>query len=139
MIGSGGYSAGIRDARCQAVRSLLGALGGGLCQGLEGKGVAIDGKTVRRSHRLGQVAIHLVWAYRRALRVSPGQVKTEAKSNEITAIAELLEALLLKGAVVRFDAMGCQHAIAGKIVQGGADSVLAVKDNQPGLCAALRE
>ena len=112
---------------------------GGLCQGLEGKVVAIDGKTVRRSHRLGQGAIHLVSAYCGALRVSLGQVKTEAKSNEITAIPELLEALLLKGAVVTIDAMGCQHAIAQKIVQGGADYVLAVKDNQPGLCEALRE
>ena len=112
---------------------------GGLCQGLEGKVVAIDGKTVRRSHRLGQGAIHLVSAYCGALRVSLGQVKTEAKSNEITAIPELLEALLLKGAVVTIDAMGCQQGIAQKIVQGGADYVLAVKDNQPGLCEALRE
>lgn len=112
---------------------------GGLCQGLEGKVVAIDGKTVRRSHRLGQGAIHLVSAYCGALRVSLGQVKTEAKSNEITAIPELLEALLLKGAVVTIDAMGCQQAIAQRIVQGGADYVLAVKENQPGLCEALRE
>ncbi|MFM9884682.1 MAG: ISAs1 family transposase [Burkholderiales bacterium] len=71
--------------------------------------------------------------------MSLGQVKTEAKSNEITAIPELLEALLLKGAVVTIDAMGCQHKIAQKIVQGGADYVLAVKDNQPDLCEALRE
>lgn len=112
---------------------------GGLCQGLEGKVVAIDGKTVRRSHRLGRGAIHLVSAYCGALRVSLGQVKTEAKSNEITAIPELLEALLLKGAVVTIDAMGCQHAIAQKIVQGGADYVLTVKDNQPTLSEALRE
>jgi predicted transposase YbfD/YdcC len=112
---------------------------GGLCRGLEGKVVAIDGKTVRRSHRLGQGAIHLVSAYCGALRVSLGQVKTEAKSNEITAIPALLEALLLKGAVVTIDAMGCQEGIAQKIVQGGADYVLAVKDNQPSLCEALRE
>ena len=112
---------------------------GGLCQGLEGKVVAIDGKTVRRAHRLGQGAIHLVWAYCGALRVSLGQVKTEAKSNEITAIPQLLEGLLLKGAVVTIDAMGCQHTIAAKIAQGGADYVLAVKDNQPSLCEALRE
>ena len=112
---------------------------GGLCRGLEGKVVAIDGKTVRRSHRLGQGAIHLVSAYCGALRVSLGQVKTEAKSNEITAIPQLLEALLLKGAVVTIDAMGCQQGIAQKIVQGGADYVLAVKDNQPDLCEALRE
>jgi len=112
---------------------------GGLCQGLKGKVVAIDGKTVRRSHRLGQGAIHLVSAYCGALRVSLGQVKTDAKSNEITAIPQLLEALLLKGAVVTIDAMGCQQAIAQKIVQGGADYVLAVKENQPGLCEGLRE
>jgi len=88
---------------------------------------------------LGKGAIHLVSAYCGALRVSLGQVKTEAKSNEITAIPELLEVLLLKGAVVTIDAMGCQRAIAQKIVQGGADYVLGVKDNQPDLCEALRE
>lgn len=97
----------------------------GLCPGVTGQVVAIDGKSVRRSHRLGKGAIHLVSAYCGALGVTLGQVKTEAKSNEITAIPELLDALLLKGAVVTIDAMGCQEKIAHKIVAGEAHYVLA--------------
>ena len=66
-----------------------------------------------------------------------GQVRTAAKSNEITAIPALLDALLLKGAIVTIDAMGCQREIAAKIVAGGADYVLAVKGNQPALHEAI--
>ncbi len=62
-----------------------------------------------------------------------GQVATDAKSNEITAIPELLEVLDLEGAVVTIDAMGCQKDIAAKIVGGGGEYVLAVKENQPHL------
>ncbi|WP_321899964.1 ISAs1 family transposase [Paraburkholderia heleia] len=89
--------------------------------------VAIDGKTVRGSHRNGQDAIHLVSAYGSGLGMVLGQVRTAEKSNEITAIPELLDALLLKGAIVTIDAMGCQQDIARKIVDGGADYVLSVK------------
>ena len=112
-----------------------------LCPSLDGLEVAVDGKTVRRSHarRLGRRAIHMVSAFADRLGLTLGQVKTEEKSNEITAIPVLLESLLLKGAVVTIDAMGCQQAIAQKIVQGGANYVLGVKDNQPSLCEALRE
>ncbi|MFL9989737.1 ISAs1 family transposase, partial [Paraburkholderia sediminicola] len=68
-----------------------------------------------------------------------GQVRTADKSNEITAIPELLEALQLKGAIVTIDAMGCQRDIARRIVEAGADYVLAVKENQPTLHRRIRE
>lgn len=107
----------------------------------DGEVVAIDGKTLRRSHdrRRGQRAIHLVSAWADSNRLSLGQVATEAKSNEITAIPELLDRLALKGCIVSIDAMGCQRAIAERIVAQGADYVLAVKDNQPELHAAIRD
>ncbi|CAN7153577.1 ISAs1 family transposase [Caballeronia sp. LjRoot34] len=101
-----------------------------LCPALVDQVVAIDGKTVRGSHRAGERAIHLVSAYGCGLGVVLGQVRTADKSNEITAIPELLDALLLKGAIVTIDAMGCQQRIAQKIVDGEADYVLAVKGNQ---------
>lgn len=112
-----------------------------LCPSLDGLEVAVDGKTVRRSHarRLGRRAIHMVSAFADRLGLTLGQVKTEEKSNEITAIPVLLESLLLKGAVVTIDAMGNQKAIASKIIEGQADYVLAVKENQPGQCEAITE
>lgn len=100
---------------------------------LGGQIVAIDGKTVRRSYERGKRPIHLVSAYGAGLGAVLGQVRTAEKSNEITAIPELLEALELKGAIVTIDAMGCQRDIAQRIVQAGADYVLAVKENQPTL------
>lgn len=110
----------------------------GLCPALAGQVVAIDGKTVRGSHQRGQRAIHLVSAYGSGLGMVLGQVRTADKSNEITAIPELLDALLLKGAIVTIDAMGCQSAIAARIVKAGADYVLAVKGNQPSLLTHIR-
>jgi predicted transposase YbfD/YdcC len=97
--------------------------------------VAIDGKTQRGSARrtVGQSALHVVSAFEVETHLSLGQVATDAKSNEITAIPELLEILDLKGAVVTIDAMGCQKDIAAKIVVGGGEYVLAVKENQPHL------
>ncbi len=94
--------------------------------------VAIDGKTVRRSHdrRLGKSAIHLVSAWASANQLLLGQVKVEAKSNEITAIPALLEVLALGGCVVTIDALGTQTEIARQIVDQGADYVLALKENQ---------
>ncbi|KAB0636382.1 ISAs1 family transposase [Burkholderia latens] len=100
------------------------------CPALAGQVVAIDGKTVRRSYRRGERAIHLVSAYSSGLGLVLGQVRTSEKSNEITAIPELLEALLLQGAIVTLDAMGCQRGIAQKIVKAGADYVLSVKEKQ---------
>lgn len=97
--------------------------------------VAIDGKTLRRSHDRanGKSAIHMVnaWALHHGLVL--GQVKTEAKSNEITAIPELLKLLDLKGSVVTIDAMGCQKEITTQIVEQEADYVLSLKGNQGNL------
>ena len=101
--------------------------------------VAIDGKTLRGSYdeREGCAAIHMVSAWSVENRVVLGQVKTEEKSNEITAIPELLKLLALKGCLVTTDAMGCQRTIAQDIVEQGGDYLLAVKDNQPKLYEAV--
>jgi len=100
--------------------------------------VALDGKTLRRSFRApGSGFIHMVSAWSAQNRVVLAQVKTEEKSNEITAIPRLLALLNLKGCRVSIDAMGCQKEIAAKIVDGGGDYLLAVKDNQPTLAAEL--
>jgi predicted transposase YbfD/YdcC len=105
-----------------------------------GQVVAIDGKTARRSHdqRGGKAALHLVSAWATANRLVLGQVATNAKSNEITAIPELLRLLDLKGCIVTIDAAGTQTAIAEQIVAGGADYVLALKGNQKGLAEDVR-
>jgi predicted transposase YbfD/YdcC len=103
--------------------------------------IAIDGKTVRRSHdrRTMKSALHLVCAWSVRNHLVLGQQATDAKSNEITAIPELLKRLELNGAIITIDAMGCQKEIARQIVNGGGDYVLAVKDNQPTLHAAIAE
>ena len=97
--------------------------------------IAIDGKAQRGSARrtVGRSALHVVSAWAVENRLTLGQVATDAKSNEITAIPELLELLDLKGAVVTIDAMGCQKEIAAAIVAEGGRYVLAVKENQPHL------
>jgi len=97
--------------------------------------IAIDGKTQRGSARrtVGQSPLHMVSAWSVENHLTLGQVATNAKSNEITAIPELLKLLDLEGAVVTIDAMGCQKDIAAEIVQGGGECVLAVKENQPHL------
>lgn len=94
--------------------------------------VAIDGKTLRRSHdhSSGKSAIHMVSAWSNANGVVLGQEKTAEKSNEITAIPKLLEVLELKNCIVTIDAMGCQSEIAKAIVSKKADYVLALKGNQ---------
>ena len=99
---------------------------------LPGEVVAIDGKTVRRSHdgAAGRRTIHLVSAWASANTLTLGQVKTEEKSNEITAIPRLLAILELTGCIVTIDAMGCQKEIAQGILDREADYVLAVKENQ---------
>ncbi len=99
----------------------------------KGRLIPIDGKTLRRSFdRAGnKAAIHMVSAWASANELVFGQLATEAKSNEITAIPKLLELLDLSGAIVTIDAMGCQKNIARQIVKQGGDYVLAVKENQP--------
>lgn len=102
---------------------------------LDGKVVAFDGKTMRGSARKlkGASGIHVVTAYATELGLALGQVTTHEKSNEITAIPDLIDNLYLKGCIVTIDAMGCQKNIAHKIIDQGADAVLAVKENQPSL------
>src|SRR5512147_2342858 len=97
--------------------------------------IAIDGKAQRGSARrtVGRSALHVVSAWAVENRLTLGQVATDAKSNEITAIPELLELLDLKGAVVTIDAMGCQKEVAADVVGGGGEYVLAVTENQPHL------
>jgi len=103
--------------------------------------VAIDGKSVRRSHNRGAGLgpLHMVSAWATDNRVVLGQVATEAKSNEITAIPRLLELLVLKGCIVTIDAMGCQSKIAEQIVAAGGDYVLALKGNQGTLADEVEE
>jgi hypothetical protein len=99
--------------------------------------IAIDGKTSRRTNdkRKGLKALHTLSAYATNARLVPGQLSVPEKTNEITAIPELLdhlaEAKQLEGALVTIDAMGCQVAIADKIVEHKADYLLALKGNQP--------
>jgi predicted transposase YbfD/YdcC len=104
-----------------------------------GEIVAIDGKALRRSFAKGRGkrAIHMVSAWASENGVVLGQRKVDTKSNEITAIPELLDLLVLSGCIVTIDAMGCQRTIAQKIVDHGADYVLALKGNQPTLEQAV--
>ena len=95
--------------------------------------IAVDGKTVRGSAHRGLTAVHVVRAFVVNNSLVLGQLATDEKSNEITAIPDLLKTLALQGALVTIDAMGCQHAIAQTIVERGGDYLLAVKDNQPNL------
>jgi len=93
---------------------------------------AVDGKTLRRSHdrRKGLGALHSVSVWASDFGLSLGQVATDEKSNEITAIPELLKLIDIRGAIITIDALGTQTAIAKDIVDGGADYVLALKGNQ---------
>jgi predicted transposase YbfD/YdcC len=92
----------------------------------------VDGKTLRRSHdrNNGLGALHSVSVWASEYGLSLGQVACDEKSNEITAIPELLRRVDIKGAIITIDAMGTQKAIAGQIIEGGADYVLALKGNQ---------
>lgn len=98
----------------------------------KGELVAIDGKTVKQSYdrKSCKCAIHMINAWASKNRLIIGQMKTEEKSNEITAIPELLEVLEISGCIISIDAMGCQKKIAEAIVEKKADYVLAVKGNQ---------
>ena len=108
----------------------------------ESRLIAIDGKTLRGSYdrRDGKAAaVHMVSAWASENKLSLGQVVVSEKSNEITAIPELLELLDVSGAVVTIDAMGCQKEIAELIREGSGDYVLAVKQNQPTLYEQVEE
>ena len=105
-----------------------------------GRLVAIDGKTCRRSHNVANVlgALHIVSAWASEEGIALGQVATDAKSNEITAIPQLLEQINLAGTLITIDAMGCQKDIVEQIVKGGGDCVIPVKDNPPKLTTAIQ-
>lgn len=107
----------------------------------QGQVVAIDGKTAKGSHDRahGKAPLHMVSAWASANHLVLGQTKVDDKSNEITAIPELLEVLELSGCIVTIDAMGCQKEIAREIIDNGADYVLAVKENQGGLHEDVKE
>jgi predicted transposase YbfD/YdcC len=112
----------------------------GMAIASNGKLIAIDGKTLRRSFEAagGRAAIHMVSAWVQFNHAVLGQVQVGDKSNEITAIPRLLEVLDLDGATVSIDAMGCQKEIAAKVIQGKGHYLLAVKDNQPTLYEEVR-
>jgi len=103
------------------------------CQGV----IAVDGKVLRRSfdRASGKSALHMVSAWGCEQRMVLGQIATDAKSNEITAVPELLKMLSLKGAIVTVDALNCQRAIASQIVAQGGNYALALKGNQATLHA----
>jgi predicted transposase YbfD/YdcC len=102
----------------------------GLRTAISGEIVAIDGKALRRALNKGQSAKYIVNAWARQNGLVLGQVKVADKSNEITAVPELLRALELAGCIVTVDAMGCQKKIAQEIVESDADYVLALTGNQ---------
>jgi predicted transposase YbfD/YdcC len=106
-----------------------------IAQRSDGAIIAVDGKTSRGSfdNQLQKGAIHIVNAWISSNSLILGQLKTSEKSNEITAIPELLDMLFVKGCIITIDAMGCQRDIAEKIIDKKADYVLAVKGNQPTL------
>jgi predicted transposase YbfD/YdcC len=100
-----------------------------------GQVIAVDGKTARgsRDSYRGQEAIHLLSAFAHASGLLLGQRKVDEKSNEITAVPELLKTLFIKGCVVTVDALNCQKDIAQTIIERGADYVFALKGNHPQL------
>ena len=112
-----------------------------VAQVTQGEVVAIDGKTVRRSHdrTLGKKAIHMVNVWASSHGLALGQTKVDEKSNEITAIPKLLQLLELAGCIITIDAMGCQREIAREIIEAQADYLLAVKENQGRLYDDVRD
>lgn len=104
----------------------------GKLTGLSADIIAIDGKTLRRSYQEGgaKAPIHMISAWSAGQSLVLGQAKVADKSNEITAIPQLLDLLMIKGSTITIDAMGCQREIAAKIVDKEADYVLALKGNQ---------
>jgi predicted transposase YbfD/YdcC len=109
-------------------------------RGLPGEWIHLDGKTLRHTGRTTPKlnALQVVSAWAGQTGITLGQVAVDAKSNEITAMPQLLELLDLRDKIVTTDAMGCQKAIAEAIVAGGGDYILAVKDNQPTLHAEIQ-
>jgi predicted transposase YbfD/YdcC len=109
--------------------------------GVEQPVLAVDGKTLRRSHdrKHGLGALHSVSVWASEFGLSLGQMACAEKSNEITAIPELLRLVDIKGAIITIDAIGTQKAIAAQVIDGGADYVLALKGNQETLHEAVMD
>ena len=108
----------------------------------EGKGgrlINVDGKTIRGSKKKGTKAVHVVSAWIGENNLALGQLATDEKSNEITAVPELLNLLDIKGDIITADAMSCQKEIVKTIRDKGADYILAVKDNQPTLHENIKD
>jgi len=106
-----------------------------------GQVIAIDGKTARRSHdqSSNKSAIHMISAWAQKNNLVLGQMKVDSKTNEITAIPELLRVLAIHGCIVTIDAMGCQKKIAKIIIKRGGDYVLALKENHAQLYEEVKE
>mgnify|MGYP001550111737 FL=1 len=112
-----------------------------ICNLTAGEVIAIDGKTLRRSHDKynGKEAIHLISAWASGNQIVLAQQAVDSKSNEITAIPDLLKLLEIKDAFITIDAMGCQEEIAAQIISQEANYLLAVKGNQPGLLEGIED
>lgn len=110
-------------------------------RGLPGEWIHLDGKTLRgtRCQSRKLKALHVVSAWAGQTGLTLGQVAVDTKSNEITALPQLLDLLDLQDKIVTIDAIGCQRELAQRIVEGGGDYVLAVKGNQPTLHTALQD
>lgn len=105
----------------------------------DGEIISIDGKTLRRSGSAEKHPLHMVSAWANENQLVLGQISTDEKSNEITAVPQLLEVLDLKGCIVTADAMSCQKTITAKIAEKQADYVLGLKENQPNLKKDVKE
>ena len=106
----------------------------------KGQVIAIGGKTLRGAKSQGKKSpVHMVSAWANQTNLVLGQVRVNEKSNEITAIPELLETLLIEGNIITIDAMGTQTDIANKIIENGADYILAVKENQKQLLEKIKD
>jgi predicted transposase YbfD/YdcC len=114
---------------------------GAVAEASDGRLIAIDGKSLRHSFdtATGQGALHLVSAWATESQLFLGQQAVDGKSNEITAIPELLQILDVQGAIITIDALGCQKAIATQIHQAGGDYVLALKENHETLYHAVEQ
>ncbi len=111
-----------------------------ISESIEDDVISVDGKTLRRSHdsSKSKKAIHMVSAWSTSNALVLGQLATKEKSNEITAIPELLDRLIIENCLVTIDAMGCQKKIVDKIIERKADYLLAVKNNQRNLYSAIK-
>jgi len=107
---------------------------------LKGQVIAIDGKTIRGAKSKGKKSpVHMVSAWANQNNLVLGQIRVNEKSNEITAIPELIDKLFIEGNIITIDAMGTQTDIADKIIENKADYILAVKENQPQLLEGIKD